>query len=201
MLFSLLKYRSTEQNIGKMNYTIEKPKGIDEQIQYTQGILYKSLKQKWKTEGLNPDATLDVFGRIRKNPINPAGYYPEAYIGRGEYRDLYINDEVNATICFIEDDKDHDTDDMNQFYFADGKFVVMMNLKKCYPDIDHRADTEAQIDVINEIKKNKMFSITGVQKEIKNVFKGFNIEKIMTDDMQPFHIFAITGTMKYKINC
>jgi len=186
-----------------MNYTIEKPVGIDKDIQYTQGILFNNLKSKWATIGINPDLTFNVFGRVRKNPIQPTGFYPEAYIGGGEYRDLYLDDTVNATICFIEEDRDHSTDDFNEYYFAEGKFVVMMNLKKCYPNINHRADSEAQADVIAQIKKNKMFTIDGVQKEIKNIFKGFNTDKIILDDMHPFHIFAITGTMKYnvKINC
>jgi len=182
-----------------MNYIIEKPVGIDEQIQYSQGVLFDNLKTKWKTESVNPDLTLDVFGRIRKNPI-VKGFYPEAYVGDGEYRDLYLNDEVNATICFIEDDKDHTIDDLGQFYFAEGKFVFMVNLKKCYPTINHRADSESQLDAISQLKKNKMFTISGIQKGLPNIFKGFNIEKITTDDMQPFHIFAITGTMKYKLN-
>lgn len=189
-----------EHHNGKiMNYTITNPVGIDKEVQYTQGLLFENLKNKWKSEGINPNTTLDVFGRIRKNPI-VNGFCPEAYVGDGEYRELFLNDEVSATICFIEDEKDHTTDDFNEFYFADGKFVVMMNLKKCYPNIDHRADQEAQIDVIAHIKRNKMFEITGVQKGIPDIFKGYNIDKITLDDMQPFHIFAITGTMKYKIN-
>lgn len=183
-----------------MNYTIDKPVGIDTEIQYTQGVLFKNLKDKWKSEGINPDKTLDVFGRIRKNPISKGGFYPEAYVNDGEYRDLYLNDEVNATICFIEDDKDHTVDDLGQFYFAEGKFVFMVNLKKCYPTINHRADSEAQIDAIAQLKKNKMFTIEGIQKGLPNIFKGFDISKITTDDMNPFHIFAITGTMKYKLN-
>ena len=176
-----------------MNYKIIKPAGIDEQIQYSQGILYDNLVSKW--------GSLDVYGRIRKNPTQTTGFYPEAYIGDNEYRDLYMNDEVNATICFIEDEKDHTTDEFNIFYFATGKFVVMVNLKKCYPNIAHRADSECQIDVMNQLKKNKMFEISGVQKGLQNIFKGFNIEKISLDDMHPYHIFAITGSIKYKINC
>jgi len=188
-----------EQNHGNMNYTITNPKGLDEQVQYTQKLLFDNLKTKWKTSGINPDTTLDVFGRIRRNPVSN-DFYPEAYIANGEYGDLYLNDSVNATICFIEEDRDHTTDDFNEFYFAEGKFVVMMNLKNCYPIILHRADSEAQLDVIAQIKKNKMFTIDGIQKGLENIFKGFKTDNIKTDDMQPFHCFAITGTMKYKIN-
>ena len=187
-----------------MNYIIDGPVGLDKEVQKTQVIIFDNLKTKWKTEGVDVNKTLDVFGRVRKNPINQSGFFPEAYIGNGEYRDLYLNDGVNATVCFIEEDnKDHSTDDFGEFYFADGKFVFMVNLKKCYPTINHRADSEAQLEAISQLKKNKMFTIDGIQKGLPNIFKGFEISKITTDDMHPFHIFAITGTMKYKIkiNC
>lgn len=175
-----------------MNYTITNPKGIDQQIQFSQTDLFKGLK--WEN--------IDVYGRVRKNPIRSKNktvtYFPEAYIGNNEYRDLYLNDAVNATICFIENE-DHDTDEFGVYFTADVKCVVMLNLKNCYPNIAHRADSEAQIDVIKQLEKNKMFTINGVEKGIQNIFQGFNIDKITTDDMHPYHIFAIVGTMKYKI--
>jgi len=172
-----------------MNYTIENPKGIDQQIQFCQNDLYNGLG--W--------SEIDVFGRVRKNPTNE-GFFPEAFIGNNEYRDVYLNDEVNATIMFIKEEEST-VDDFGQFWFSDVKCVVMVNLSKVYPTITHRADTEAQIAIIKQLKKNKMFTITGTEEGIPNVFQGFNISKIATDNMHPYHIFAVTGNMKYKINC
>lgn len=172
-----------------MNYTIENPKGIDKEIQNSQNDLDKYLG--W------PE--IDIYGRVRKNPTNN-GFYPEAYIGNNEYRDVYLNDEVNATIIFIKDG-DSNVDDFGQFWFSDVKCVIMVNLAKVYPNITHRADTEAQIAVIKQLEKNPMFTITGTEEEIADIFSGFNIDKIMTDNMQPYHIFAVTGNMKYKIHC
>lgn len=175
-----------------MNHTITNPKGIDKEIQFSQTDLFKGLN--W--------GNIDVYGRIRKNPkVSNAGnvsYQPEAYIGGSEYRDLYINDEVNATICFIEDE-DHDTDQFGVFFTVNVKCVVMLNLKTCYPNIAHRADSEAQIDVIKQLQKNKMFTINGIEKGLQNIFQGFDIDKITTDDMHPYHVFAIIGNLKYKI--
>lgn len=177
-----------------MNHTITNPVGIDNEIQFSQTELFK---------GLNKWGSIDIYGRVRKNPITSANgnvsYVPEAYVANGEYRDLYLNDEVNATICFIENE-DHNTDEFNVSFTSTVKCVVMLNLNKCYPNIAHRADSEAQLDVVKQLQKNKMFTINGVEKGIQNIFQGFNIDKITTDDMHPYHIFAITGIMKYKIN-
>jgi len=172
-----------------MNYTITNPKGIDEQIQSSQNDLFAGLD--W--------GNIDVFGRIRKNPTTD-GFIPEAYIGGDEYREVYLNDEVNATIIFIKDENPV-TDDFGKFWFSDVKCVVMVNLKQAFTNINHRADTEAQIAVIKQLEKNKMFTITGIEEGIPNIFQGFNFSKITTDDMQPYHIFAVLGSMKYKIYC
>lgn len=179
-----------ELKFGSMaNYTIENPKGIDQQIQFSQNDIFKGLD--W--------GEIDVYGRVRKNPVND-GFYPEAYIGNNEYRDVYLNDEVNATIIFIKDG-DSEVDEFGAYWTSDVKCVVMVNLEKIYPNIAHRADTESQIAVITQLEKNKMFSITGTEEEIADIFQGFKIDKIATDNMQPYHIFAVLGSMKYKIHC
>lgn len=171
------------------NYTIENPKGIDKEIQFCQNDIFNNIN--W--------GNIDVYGRIRKNPVKD-GFYPEAYIGNNEYRDVYLNDTVNATIIFIKDG-DSEVDEFGAYWTSNVKCVVMVNLKKVYPNITHRADTEAQIEIIKLLQKNKMFSITGTEEEIADIFQGFKIDKIATDNMHPFHIFSVLGSMKYKINC
>ena len=172
-----------------MNFTKTNPKGIDKEIGKIQSLLHEELG--WEN--------IDVYGRVYKNQSTDKGLVPEFYIGANEYKDAFLNDAKTATICFIEDEK-HTTDN-GIYYYNDVKIVVMVNLSKAKPSIAHRADTEVQIDIIKQAEKNKMFTITGIEKGIANVFKCFNVQGILITDMQPFHVFAITGTLKYKINC
>ncbi len=172
-----------------MNYTITNPKGIDKELQKIQNSLYDGLD--W--------GNLNVYGRVYKNQSTDKGLVPEVYLGANEYKDAFLDDTKTATICFIEDEK-HTTEN-GIYYFCDVKIVVMVNLLKSKPTITHRADTEVQLDVIKQAQKNGMFTVTGIEKGIANVFKGFNIQGVLLTDMQPFHVFAITGTLKYKINC
>ncbi|MCC9066286.1 hypothetical protein [Flavobacterium piscisymbiosum] len=172
-----------------MNYPITQPKGIDKEIQLIQTSLFEKL-------GWSP---IDVFGRVHKNQSKEKGLVPEFYLGKGEYKDVFTNDLKAANIFFI-DDSEHTTDN-RVFYFSEVKIVFMVDLKKVKPSIIHRADMEVEIDALKIVKRHRMFQVDGFEKGIESVFKGFNIDRVKLLDMQPFHVFAITGKMKYKINC
>jgi len=60
---------------------------------------------------------------------------------------------------------------------------------------------EIEIEALKIVNQYKIFRITGFEEGIDKVFKGFNIEKIKLTNMHPYHVFAITGKLKYKINC
>jgi hypothetical protein len=77
----------------------------------------------------------------------------------------------------------------------------MVDLKKLKPTIGHRADMEVEIEALKEVRKHRMFDVTGFEKGIETVFNSFNTESIKLNDMQPYHVFAIIGKLKYKINC
>jgi len=172
-----------------MNYVITKPKGIDKEIQLIQTALFEKL-------GWSP---IDVFGRVHKNQSKEKGLVPEFYFGKGEYKDVFTNDLKAANIFFI-DDEVHTTDN-RVFWYSEVKIVFMVDLKKVKPSITHRADMEAEIEALTIVKKHRMFQVDGFEKGIESVFKGFNTNQIKLLDMQPFHVFAITGKLKYKINC
>ena len=172
-----------------MNYTIENPKGIDKQIQTIQTALFDNI-------GWN---NINVFGRVHRNQSKEKGLVPEFYVGKNEYKDVFINDKINATICFI-DDENHKAL-TGGLFDTEVKIVFCVNLNKIKNSISHRADMEVEIDAIKIINKHKILSVTGFEKGVEAVFKGFNVDHIKLSDMQPFHVFAIVGRLKYKINC
>lgn len=172
-----------------MNYTITKPKGIDKEIQLIQTSL--STKLGWPLT--------DTYGRVHKNQSKEKGLVPEFYVGNNEYKDVFTNDLKASNIFFI--DNDEHTTENRVFYFSEVKIVFMVDLKKVKPNIVHRADMEVEIDALKIVKQHRMFQVDGFEKGIETVFKGFNIERIKLLNMQPYHVFAITGRLKYKINC
>ena len=119
-----------------MNYTISNPKAIDFAIQKIQTYLFENLK--W--------GNFDVYGRVYKNPTEQKGITLEAYIGNNEYKDVFTNDYKNATVFFIDDDIHNSKEGI--LFSNKIKIVFMVNLKKAYPNITHRADMEAEMEAI-----------------------------------------------------
>lgn len=171
-----------------MNYTISDPKGIDKQIQIIQNSIYNNIK--WNN--------IDVFGRIYRNVSESKGMVPEAYIGDGEYRDTYMDDSKNAIIFF--------TDDVSHkflgggYYEAEVKIIFSVNIEKI-KNSKSRTDSEIQIEALKIIQKHKIFKLKSIEKTIEKILNGFNTQQIKLMDMQPYHMFAVVGDLKYKINC
>jgi hypothetical protein len=172
-----------------MNHTITNPKGIDLPIQKLQTYLHNKL----------PWSDIEVYGRVFENPSKSKGFTLEAYISKNEYKDVFINDTKTANIFFIEDKK-HTTKEGIMFTNK-LQIVFMVNLKKAYPNITHRADMEAEIEAIKLIRTRSNFSMTEIEKGISSVFKGFNTDGIKLTDMQPYHVFSINGDLTYQISC
>lgn len=171
------------------NQIIQNPKGIDKTIQPIQTDLFNKLD--W--------GNIDVFGRVYRNQSKEKGIIPEAFIGESDYVDVYMDDTVNATICFI-DDTDHKALP-GGFFETDLKVVFSVNLKTIKQSAENRADSEVQIDALKILNRHKIFTVSGIEKGVETVFKGFDINHIKLTDMQPYHVFAVVGKLKYKINC
>jgi len=173
-----------------MNHTIENPVGIDAKIHMVQTFIYDRIG--WEN--------IDVFGKVFKVPSKSkkGGDTIEAYVGKNEYRDVFTNDKKTANIFFIEDDK-HTTKE-GILYKNEVSVVFMVNLKKLYPEIRHRADMEAEADAMKVLKASRILRLPEIEKEVKAIFEKLNIENIKLSNMQPYHVFAIRGEMAYYLN-
>ncbi|OIQ22200.1 MAG: hypothetical protein BM557_02150 [Flavobacterium sp. MedPE-SWcel] len=159
--------------------------GIDTAINKLQLAIDKKIS--WKD--------VDIFGRVYRNSSKNGKIAPEAYIN-GEYKDVLTNDKKTASIFFIDSEKE-DTKEGIRFVNST-KIVFMVDLKKAYPDYTHRCDMEARLEAIELIKGVSRFEITGIEKGIEEVFKGFDVENIKLNDLNPFHVFAIVGDLTYN---
>ena len=124
------------------------------------------------------------------------------HITKTERKEVYYDDQKAAggNVFFVEEDEKHTTKD-GILFEAKIKIVFMLNLEKIYPGKTYRADSEVQDTCIKLLQKLKSIEITGIEKGLDNVLKGFNTSKIKLNDMQPYHIFSINGILKYTFNC
>lgn len=172
-----------------MNNTISNPKGKDKVIQTIQTHLFNALK--WNN--------MEVFGRVFSNPSGEKGNVLEGF-KNGEYVDIFTNDLKNANIFFIEDDKSETEEGI--IFFSNVKIVFMVDLSKIFPGSNHRMDGECEIQAMKEVVKHKSFVVNGIEIGVPTVFKGYNTTNLKSNGMHPFHVFAITGKLKFQlINC
>ena len=170
------------------NYTKDNPVGVDVAIQKIQNNLYKNLD--WYN--------CDLYGRVYKLK-SEKGIVPRAFINNEEYKDVFTDDRKTSTIFFTDEDK-HTTKEGIRFE-CNVKIIFMVDLKKAMPKIKHRADMEVESESIELIRKCSNFKINQIEKGVDQVLKEFTKENLEKTDMQPFHVFAISGILTYQISC
>jgi len=170
------------------NYTKINPTGIDSAIQQIQNHLFRKLD--WEN--------CSVFGRVYKVPSDK-GIIPRAFKAGKEYQDVFTDDRKTTTIFFVDDDK-HTTKEGIKFE-TEVKIVFMVDVKKAFPAILHRADMEVENLAVELIRSRSNFTIKQIEKGQDTVLKEFNRDGIKKVDLQPFHVFSITGTLTYQVSC
>ncbi|WP_299116932.1 hypothetical protein [uncultured Winogradskyella sp.] len=174
-----------------MNHIITNTYNIDSEIQEIQTALYNELVSVWDS------SEIDGYGRVYKN--NRDGkYIPEVYKSDvKQYKDVRYN---NRSCYFFIDGDRHTSEDQIVFQ-APLKIVFMLNLKDI-KTITERADADVKRDAEVFLRRYKgIFDIDGYEKTIEKVFQGFEFDSIKKteNDMQPLHVFALTGTLNYYI--
>lgn len=175
------------------NYNTYTPLGIDAKIKFIQDALHGHL-------GFS---NVDFYGRVQKSLNKDSKtYIPEVHVSKTERKEVYYDDAIapGGNVFFVEEDDKHTTKD-GVVFVAKVKIVFMLNLDKVYPNANNRADTEVQDHCLKLVRRLKILDITAVEKGVSNVLKGFNIENVKLNDMQPYHIFSINGELKYMFNC
>jgi len=175
-----------------MNNILTDPIGIDAKIQTMQILLYDKLD--W--------ANIEMYGRVFKNKVDgkviAQGYGENA---NGDYKkDVYLDDTKNASIFFVAADNQTTTNGVQ--FTNEVKIVFMLNLKVLYPDINHRADTEAQNTAYDLVHSRKAFRIKRIETGLENVLNGFDVslKSLIRSDLQPIHVFGIVADVNYKMN-
>ncbi len=164
-----------------MNHIKTKPKFIDIWIQKMQVKLY---------EGLNY-TNINGYGRVypleREKQV-----FPAYFISGNEYRDVLTDDKKNGQFFCVESDESKMLDKHRVETVVDWIFII--DLKKLYPNIQHRADAEARQAIIEQIQKVAFFELQTITTGI-DALSDFDVK---VPDMQPYYIVGFTGKLKYK---
>lgn len=140
---------------------------------------------------------VEIFGRAYKNVSKDGKLVPEVYIGNGEYKEVLTSDLISSTIFFIDSDRHTKVNSVEMQ--TDLAIVFIVDLVKLKGNNDTRLDALVQHEALSTLKQTTQFEITELTKGL-DALKEFDTSKIKLSDMQPYHVFSITGKIKYKIN-
>lgn len=151
------------------------PIGIDAEIQGIQEYLYEKLN----------DWNLEAFGRAEIIDKKPRVFYK-----KNDYKEiLFLSDSENGKFFFVDSEK---TKLEEGFLVTDVDLYFLLDVKKIKPNVNHRADEEIRVEILNYLqKKYKEIDITKGQKVLSNFETKLN-------DMQPYHFLKFSFEVKYQ---
>lgn len=161
------------------------------------GIDFEIEKIKVQLENKLLWTNKEVYGRVYKNiPKKGKKPIPEVYVGNNEYKEVLTNDLKTATVFFV-DDNEHKAIGKNEIE-AELQIIFIVNLTDLKGNSE-RIDSEAQHDAMQILKRIRQYEVSNLIIGLE-ALKEFDTSKIQTSDMQPWHIFAVKGKIKYNIN-
>lgn len=176
-----------------VNYNTYPSTGIDARVKQIQNALFNHL-------GFT---NVDFYGCVLKSLNKDSKtIVPEFYHDFPRKREVYYDGKTAAggNVFFIDSDEHKEL--KGGLFQSNVKIVFMLNLEKLFPEKQYRASSEVQENCIKLVKKLGCFSSSLIlEKGLENVLKGFDTSKIKLNDMQPYHIFSINGSLEYSYNC
>lgn len=182
-----------------MIYTKNNPVGIDIPIQKLQEKLHTELNLRW---GLGAD-DYQSYGRVYRNQDQQNRFIPEAFKSGKDYLDPMTNDKRTLTSFFGESSR---TEIQGLMAETPVHIIFCMDLKKIKPEIVHRGDEEAHIDILSIIDSWRKNVVTSTDIWMDSIFREYNgyksQEGMLYTDLQPYHCFRVNLTLRYKnLNC
>ena len=180
-----------------MNYTKQNPIGLDAVIHDIQLKMY-DLSSKW-------NVALNGYPRCYILQNHNGEKTIESYLGNQEFSGSLIFAEGNK-FFFVSGEKELQVD-RPFIYETTIELYFMLNTKECYPTIQHKADNEVRVDVINALSKVIGLGKVDIEANGDKVFNRFNnrisqgYEYEYTDGMVDYHYFkCMIELLPYNIN-
>lgn len=173
-------------------YLKENPVGIDIEIQEMQRYLHDELPKVWGT--VQKPFLIYAYGSIFKTQ-RENDTLGEAFSSRNEYEDILTCDD--SKLMFIEATASEKVS--AKYYKTKVDVCFIVNLNEAYPNITHRATSEA-IGAVAKILERiglRGKTITGYETGVNEVFG--NLKFKYTDNMQPYFVFKFTVEFEYDL--
>lgn len=141
-------------------------------------------------------------GKTRKSPN---ARQPEHFVfdSDNEYKEVFNDDKIDLLSFFLVDPFASFNNETKRFTQR-VSMIFMVNLQQLYPGIAHRADEEFHMNVYNMWKvwnSRHDFNFVGYETRTENVFREFEREKIMFEDMHPRHCVRFNFDVTYEPSC
>lgn len=173
-----------------MNYLKTSPQGIDKVIQEAQVLLYDELSTLW-------GVTLEGYGRVYKKEKS-GKIIPEVYIGKKEYSGTLLTTDKSKFFFSKSSSSEHRG--LGFGYLTDVNIYFILDLSKVKPTVTHRADQEAQIDVVDILEMTGLVVTSIIDTEIDDVLREFKGSSENFKDTQPYHVFKLECELVYDLN-
>lgn len=170
--------------------TIDRPVGLDAEIQRLQLLLLAGLSWLQLSYGKAYRGSRKVSGKVQ--------YYPEVYAGQGEYRDVLPNDNVQAQSFFyptgpaLNPEREPQPGTLGFTQAVD--LIFWLNLQRIDPTKKHRFESELLVDVARVLNEDGQARILRVFTAAEDVFKGFSLELVKQESAlrQPYAGFRLS---------
>ena len=172
---------------------------LDVAIQKMQTYLHDRLLIAWELE--ETPEKYKGYGRCYRNRTKD-GYIAEWYLGSGEYKEVYWDDQFSAVSFFGVGSRIL----YEQKQVADVHLVFFVNLSELKADIAHRADEEVRKDVL-ELVGRGMYGLNYKSMDlwVENCLREYpgSVKKLINEvqfDMHPVHCFRLNFESFYNIS-
>lgn len=138
------------------------------------------------------------YPRVYPNPkeINLRSKVPE-FFDEIEYFEVFMDDRHTMTSFFIVSP---DRPYQEGVFKTDISLVFQVSdLKALFPSVTHRADEEFNKTIINEVRH--LYEYKGMTTEIQNVYREFDKNEIILDNMNEFYVVRFNFNVDYYYNC
>lgn len=170
-------------------FTKDTTYGLETRIKELQEYLNSKLPAFWSGD-------LEIYG-IAFPLQKRDSIVLEAYKGDGakktEYKEIFINDKIAATIGFIVQERS-----TIPYRSANVDVVFTLLIPSIYPDDTERNQEKALLQAEKIIESwGGIGQVEGVKEGVLDVFSGFDTEKIKYRDMHPWYVFSLNINIEY----
>lgn len=167
-----------------MVYAQDTTFGIETKIKLIQNALNSKLVTLW-------GANTHVYGLIQE--INKDGkIIPTVYTDKGEYKELFLDDNKTTLIAFLLKDR--------QSHTATIEVIFNCNLKSINTN-DKRQKEKVLKEAFQRLRTcGYVSSVTGMKEGVQDVYTGFEQSQLINKDMEPFYVFSVECEIVYSMD-